>query len=60
MDTIFTLRDEYDNGSIKLNMDDLYEQKKQRDLHTLSMYNRILNRIHTKIKTTSRQYVNTN
>ena len=48
MDTIFTLRDEYDNGSIKLNMDDLYEQKKQRDLHTLSMYNRILNRIHTK------------
>ena len=60
MDTIFTLRDEYDNGNIKLNMDDLYEQKKQRDLHTLSMYNRILNRIHTKIKTTSRQHVNTN
>ena len=43
MDTIFTLGDNDDN--IKLNMDDLYERKKQHDLNTLSTYNKILNRI---------------
>jgi len=53
MDTIFTLNDDLSEG-IKLNLDELYEKKQQQDLNTLSLYNRILSRIHTKIKTVSR------
>jgi hypothetical protein len=56
MDTIFTLGDEEDE-QIKLNLDDLYERKQQHDLNTLSTYNKILNRIHNKIKTISRQHI---
>jgi len=54
MDTIFTLGDTPD-GNVQLNMDDLYERKKQHDLNTLAVYNRILSRIHVRIKTVSRQ-----
>lgn len=57
MDTIFTLGDEQDENT-KLNLDDLYERKKQYDLNTLSTYNKILNRVHNKIKVVSRQHVN--
>jgi hypothetical protein len=56
MDTIFTLGDEHDE-QIKLNLDDLYERKQQHDLNTLATYNKILNRIHNKIKTVSRQHI---
>uniref|UniRef100_A0A6C0LI82 Uncharacterized protein n=1 Tax=viral metagenome TaxID=1070528 RepID=A0A6C0LI82_9ZZZZ len=49
MDTIFTLGDE-EVGNTKINLDDLYERKKQSDLNTLKVYNKILTRIHTKIK----------
>jgi hypothetical protein len=56
MDTIFTLGDEQDE-QIKLNLDDLYERKQQHDLNTLATYNKILNRIHNKIKTVSRQHI---
>ena len=34
----------------KINIDELYDKKQQRDLNTLSTYNKILNRIHNKIK----------
>jgi len=54
MNTIFTLGDE-SSEKMKLNLDDLYEKKQQQDLNTLSLYNKILGRIHTKIKTVSRQ-----
>lgn len=54
MDTIFTLGDLPD-GKIKVNLDDLYERKQKTDLNTLAVYNSILNRIHTKIKNSSRQ-----
>jgi len=54
MDTIFTLRDDNDISE-KLNLDDLYEKKKQHDLNTLNIYNKILTRIHDKIRLTSRQ-----
>ena len=54
MDTIFTLGDFNDNDDTKINLDDLYERKKQHDLNTLRTYNRILNRINNKIKTVSR------
>lgn len=54
MSTIFTL-DTTDDFSEKLNIDELYETKKQRDLDQLDLYNKILNRAHIRIKTTSRQ-----
>jgi hypothetical protein len=54
MNTIFTLSDSTEE-STKLNLDDLYERKKQQDLNTITLYNRILNRVHTRIKTVSRQ-----
>jgi hypothetical protein len=57
MDTIFTLGDENDEN-IKLNLDELYEKKQQHDLNTLSVYNKLLSRIHNKIKVLSRQHVN--
>ena len=53
MNTIFTV-DDSENYNEKINLDDLYERKKQHDLLTTNNYNTILNRIHTKIKTTSR------
>lgn len=53
MDTIFTLGDSTDINS-KLNLDELYEKKQQHDLHTISIYTKILNRIHSKIKVVSR------
>jgi len=57
MDTIFTLKDVGDNAN-KVNLDELYEKKKQHDLNTLSTYNKILARIHDKIKLASRQSIN--
>lgn len=54
MDTIFTLKD-IENDAQKINLDELFEIKQQRDLKTLEIYKRILARIHNKIKLTSRQ-----
>jgi len=56
MANIFTL-DNITDFSEKINLDELYEKKKQYDLHRLELYNKILNRIHVKIKTTSRQKI---
>ena len=56
MANIFTLEN-IDNFSEKLNIDDLYEKKRQQDLNKLALFNKILNRIHVKIKTVSRQKV---
>lgn len=39
----------------KIDLDELYETKKQKDLNKLETYRRILNRIHNKIKHVSRQ-----
>ena len=38
----------------KINIDDLYEKKHQRDLKQLSVFNKILNRIHKRIQITGR------
>ena len=54
MANIFTLEN-IDDFSEKLNIDDLYEKKRQQDLNKLALFNKILNRIHVKIKTVSRQ-----
>lgn len=44
--------------SIKLNMDELYIKKQQQDLNILNNYNKILTRIHNKIKYVSKQLIN--
>jgi hypothetical protein len=54
MDTIFSLGD-IESDNIKINLDDLYEKKKIQDLNALAIFNKILNRIHLRIKTVSRQ-----
>ena len=44
--------------SLKLNIDELYEKKKQQDLNVLDNYNKILIRIHNKIKYVSKNLAN--
>ena len=39
----------------KINLDDLYEKKKQEDINTVTSYNKILEKIHHQIKIASRQ-----
>jgi hypothetical protein len=56
MANIFTI-DNIDNFSEKINIDELYEKKRQQDLNKLALFNKILNRIHVKIKTISRQKI---
>jgi hypothetical protein len=56
MANIFTLENTVDFTE-KINIDSLYEKKQQMDLNKLALFNKILNRIHVKIKTTSRQKV---
>ena len=56
MANIFTLEN-IDNFTEKINIDDLYEKKHQYDLQKLELFNKILNRIHVRIKTTSRQKI---
>ena len=43
-----------DDREQKINIDDLYEKEKQRDLKQVSIFNKILNRIHHRIKITGR------
>jgi len=38
----------------RINIDDLYEKEQRRDLKQLSIFNKILNRIHRRIQTTNR------
>jgi hypothetical protein len=57
MANIFTL-DNISDFSEKMNIDDLYESKRQSDLNKLTLFNKILNRIHVRIKTTSKQRMN--
>ena len=54
MANIFTLEN-IEDFSEKLNIDELYEKKRQHDLNQLALFNKILNRIHIRIKTASRQ-----
>ena len=56
MANIFTLEN-INDFSENLNIDDLYERKRQYDLNQLNLFNKILNRIHVRIKTTSRQKI---
>jgi hypothetical protein len=55
MTNIFTMSKFSDDFSEKINIDDLYEKKRQSDIHKLEIYKKILNRIHVRIKTVSKQ-----
>ena len=53
---IFTLEN-IEDFSEKLNIDELYEKKRQFDLNKLALFNKILNRIHIRIRMTSQQKI---
>ena len=55
MDTIFNMGDNNDDFEERINMDDLYERKQNRDLNKVSIYRKILSQVHKKIKLTSRK-----
>ena len=61
MDILYHVnRQEDDSNVSKINIDELYEKKQQHDMFTLGSYNKILSRIHNKIRYTSRQYFDNN
>ena len=53
MSHIFNL-DSLENFSDKINLDDLYEKKRRYDLNKLDIFNKLLARVHNKIKITAR------
>ena len=54
----FNPKSDDNDSSIKINMDELYIKKQQQDLNVLNNYNKILTRIHNKIKYVSKQLIN--
>ena len=61
MDILYHLNNKSDEEvNLKVNLDELYEKKQDHDQFTLNSYNKILNRVHNKIKYTSRQYIDNN
>jgi hypothetical protein len=56
MSSIFTL-DNIEDFSEKINIDELYERKRQQDLMKLELFNKMLNNVHKRIKLTSRQKI---
>lgn len=57
MANIFNLEN-FADFSEKINIDELYEKKKQYDLQKLELFRKILNRVHVRIKTVARQTTN--
>jgi hypothetical protein len=53
MSSIF-LFDHDEESSSKINIDELYDKRQRRDLKQLSIFNKILNRIHKRIQHTAR------
>lgn len=58
MDDLFKFSSDNIENVEKINLDELYEKKKEQDKNKLFTYNKILTRIHEKIKLTSRQKCN--
>ena len=56
MANIFTLEN-FSDFSEKINIDELYEKKRQIDLNKLELFKKILNRIHVRIKTMAKQSI---
>tara|TARA_B100001287_G_C22497808_1_gene442077 strand:- start:59 stop:607 length:549 start_codon:yes stop_codon:yes gene_type:complete len=50
----FNNNDDDEELRTKINIDELYESKQKSDFAKLNTYKKVLNRIHTKIKTTTR------
>tara|TARA_E500000178_G_scaffold263097_1_gene260191 strand:+ start:767 stop:1372 length:606 start_codon:yes stop_codon:yes gene_type:complete len=59
-DSLYNFSNKSDNedNSLKLNMDELYVKKQQQDLNVMNNYNKILSRVHNKIKYVSKQLIN--
>ena len=57
MTNIFTLEN-FSEFSERINIDDLYERKRSHDVNKLKLFQKILNRVHVKIRTCSRQSIN--
>lgn len=55
MTNIFNIDNNIEDFSEKLNIDELYERKRIIDVQKLELFNKILNRIHIRIKLTSRK-----
>jgi len=53
MSSIFLFEND-EEVSKKINIDDLYEKRQKRDLRQVSIFNKILNRIHKRIEATSK------
>jgi hypothetical protein len=58
MDDLFKFAGDNVENVEKINLDDLYQKKQEQDKNKLFTYNKILTRIHEKIKLTSRQKCN--
>jgi len=58
MDVLIHVNEKEEALETQINLDELYERKQVRDLNTLVSYNKILNRIHTRIKTVARHQIN--
>ena len=56
MANIFTLEN-FTDFSEKINIDELYEKKRQVDQNKLELFKKILNRIHVRIKTTAKHNI---
>ena len=54
--SVFIHTDETDDIE-KMNIDELFDKKQQRDLKERSIYNKLLNRVHSRIKHTTRSMV---
>ena len=57
MSSIFLLDNDEESKS-KINIDDLYEKRQRRDLKQLSIFNKLLNRIHKRIEHTAKNKYN--
>jgi hypothetical protein len=57
MANIFTLEN-LNDFSEKINIDDLYEKKRQYDVNKLELFKKILNRVHVRIKVIAKQNIN--
>jgi hypothetical protein len=54
MSSIFVFDHEEEGSGSKINIDDLYEKRQKRDLKQLSIFNKILKRIHKRINYTAK------
>jgi len=55
MTSIFNLS-KINGDNTKININDLYEKKREKDANELNLYKKILNKIHIKIREVSRKY----